>query len=207
MDQEVTQITTEDDLDEAGIIAGLLGDEPRAAAEFVGRYGPRMLAVIRRIVSEEAAAQDCLQDAFLGAFKALSKFEGRAQLSTWLHRIAVNAALKRRQADQRRGEESIDELLPEFDGDGCRIQPQLYFPESSEDFLSRREVRDQVLAKVEELPETYRIVFVLRDIEELSTKEVAEALDLSEGAVKVRLHRARSALKQLLEPLWHERKE
>ena len=163
-----------------------------------------MLATARRLMRDDAAAEDCLQDAFLNAFRSIDRFEGRSSLATWLHRITVNAALMRLRTRKRLGEQPIDALLPEFDENDCRIEPNWQFRETAEQSLERQQVRETVLAKINELPDPYRIVLMLRDIEELSTAEVATLLETSEGAVKTRLHRARSALKKLLEPIWKD---
>lgn len=163
-----------------------------------------MLATARRILNDDAAAQDCVQEAFLNAFRSLERFEARSTLATWLTRITINAALMRLRSRTRRNEQSIDELGPEFDQNACRIEPHWLFPGDTDELLQRREIRELVRAKIAELPEQHRIVLMLRDIEELSTLEVAELLETTEGAVKTRLHRARAALKKLLEPLWRD---
>ena len=120
---------------------------------------------------------------------------------TWLHRIVVNSALMKLRTQRRLNEGSIDELMPAFDGNGCRIEAPWQEIETPERILERAQSSDMVLRAIERLPDDYRIVLMLRDIEELSTRETAELLDCSENAVKVRLHRARAALKGLLEPL------
>jgi RNA polymerase sigma-70 factor (ECF subfamily) len=116
-----------------------------------------------------------------------------------LHRLAVNAALMRVRARKRKQEVSIDELAPEFEG--LRgPEPEWRFVESTEDMLARSGVRAAVLAAIDKLPDAYRVVIVLRDLEGFDTREVADQLDETESNVKVRLHRARAALKKLLEP-------
>lgn len=137
----------------------------------------------------------------MSAFQNLDRFEGRSGIGTWLHRITVNACLMKLRARERKAEESIDDLLPEFDQDDCRIEADWSSRRSVDDLLAQRQVQEIVLEKIRALPESYRIVLMLRDIEELDTREVADLLDLSEAAVKVRLHRARAALKKLLEPV------
>ena len=137
----------------------------------------------------------------MSAFQNLDRFEGRSGIATWLHRITVNACLMKLRARERKAEESIDDLLPEFDQDDCRVEADWSFRRSVDDLLAQRQVQEIVLENIRALPESYRIVLMLRDIEELDTREVADLLDLSEAAVKVRLHRARAALKKLLEPV------
>ena len=188
--------------DSAALVDGVKRGDERACAQLVRQYAPRMLAAARRLLGDETAAEDCIQEAFISAFRGIDKFEARANIGTWLHRIAVNAALMKLRSSKRRREQAIDDLLPEFDAHDCRIEPSWNIPDSAEDLVERKEIRELVLSKVRELPENYRTVFMLRDIEDMDTKDVAELLGISEGAVKVRLHRARAALKKLLEPVW-----
>lgn len=180
----------------------LLAGEARAFEEFVTSQGPRLLSAARRLLGQEEDARDCVQEAFAKAFSALEGFEGRSSLGTWLYRILLNQCLMKLRKRQRQREVALDQLMPEFDIDSCRIEPLWQMPESVDDMVARKHVRDQVRTAIESLPEKARNVILLRDIEELSTKEAAEVLEISEGSVKVRLHRARAALKKLLEPLY-----
>ena len=187
--------------DDAALVARLKAGEDAAYAELVRRHGGRMLAVAKRYLKNEDAAQDCVQEAFLAAFKALDRFEERSSLATWLHRITVNAAL---QALRRRGakdEVAIEPWLPSFDEEGFRDGPERLTAESADELLAREDVRAEVRAAIDRLPTSYRNVLLLRDIEGLSIKEVAEMLEVSENNAKVRVHRARTALKKELEPL------
>lgn len=189
------------------LLAGVRQNDPPACARFVRRFAPRMLAVARRLLGDDAAAEDCVQEAFLNAFRNIDRFEERSSLGTWLHRITVNAALMKLRSDKRRNEGSIEGLLPEFDQQGCRIEPIWQTRESVEELVQQREIQEIVMSKVGELPDSYRTVFILRDIEEMDTNDVAELMGISEGAVRVRLHRARAALKKLLEPIWDRRRQ
>ena len=189
------------DTDEGALLAAVRGKDERACAQFVRRYGGRMLATATRLLNDSALAEDCVQESFLIAFRSLDRFEGRSGVGTWLHRITVNACLMKLRARKRKAEEPIDDLLPVFDDNGCRIEPAWTSMRSADDLIADQQVRAIVIDKIGALPDTYRIVLMLRDIEELDTREVAEVLEISEGAVKVRLHRARAALKKLLEPV------
>ncbi len=186
--------------DEAAFLAALRAGDDRAYEELVRTHGGRMLAVSRRFLRSEDDARDAVQDAFLNAFRSIDHFEGNARLSTWLHRIVVNAALMKLRTRRRRPEHSIEELLPGFLEDGHLAEPASEWQKPPEDRVSRAEIRELVLAKIHELPEGHRNVLLLRDIEELDTRETAAALVVSPGAVKTRLHRARQALRTLLEP-------
>ena len=191
-------------LPEAELINALQRGEEPAYERLVREHGPRMLAVARRFLGDDAEAQDCVQEAFLNAFRALDRFEERASLGTWLHRITVNAALARLRKRPAQPDESIDHLLPQFNENGARLDPAAPMAHSVEQLVEQKQVRERVAEKIRELPELYRTVLLLRDVEGLDTREVAAALNASEEAVKTRLHRARAALKKLLQPLWKE---
>jgi RNA polymerase sigma-70 factor, ECF subfamily len=193
--------------DDAELLVGVRSNDRQACASFVRRFGPRMLSVARRLLGDDMAAEDCVQEAFLNAFRTINQFEERSSLATWMHRIVVNAALMKLRAAKRRREGSIEELLPDFDQRGCRIEPIWQQQQSAEEMVQQREIQDLVMSKVDELPENYRTVFILRDIEDMSTSDVATLMESSAGAVKIRLHRARAALKKLLEPIWEGREQ
>ena len=180
-------------------LASLRAGDPDAMATLVRTHSPRLLSVARRILRNEDDAKDAVQDALIAALRSLDRFEGGSQLSTWLHRIVVNAALMKIRARQSRPEESIEELLPGFEADGHISVPAAEW-EPADTLVLRDEVCRNVRAAIDRLPETYRTVLLLRDIEELSTEEAAQVLGVTPVAVKVRLHRARQALRTLLEP-------
>jgi RNA polymerase sigma-70 factor (ECF subfamily) len=186
------------------LLARLQAGEEAAFAELVRRHGPRMLTVARRYLDSEDAAQDCVQEAFVAAFRALDRFEGRSSLATWLHRITVNAALQVMRRRGYRDEVAIDPWLPTFDEDGFRDASTQLTQLGADELIAREDVRAEVRAAIDRLPASYRNVLLLRDIEGLSIKEVAEMLGVSENNAKVRLHRARNALKKELEPLLNE---
>jgi RNA polymerase sigma-70 factor (ECF subfamily) len=170
------------------------GDED-AYASIVRTLGGRMLAVARRFLHDEDLARDAVQDAFLSAFRAIHTFDGDAQISTWLHRIVVNASLMRLRTRRRKPEQSLEPMLPAFAEDGHHAsRPVVAWTDSAEQSLLRREAGAQVRAAIAELPESYRTALLLRDIEERSTREAADLLGITENALKLRLHRARQAL-------------
>lgn len=188
------------DSDQAQLLDGLRAGDNMAYETLVTRYSGRMLAATRRLLSREEDAHDALQEAFISAFKGLDSFDGRAQLGTWLYRIAINAALMKLRSQKRRPEIAIDDLLPSYLDDGHRTDPGPAWNESADQIVEQAEVRRLVRENIERLPENYRTVLILRDIEELDTTTVAEYLGIEEGAVKTRLHRARQALRTLLDP-------
>ncbi len=186
--------------DDATLLSGLRAGDDAAYELLVRSHTPRMLAVARRFLRSEEDARDAVQDAFLSAFRSIDRFEGDSRVSTWLHRIVVNASLMKLRTRRRKPERSIEDLMPGFLEDGHLEQPASEWGKLPEDAAAQRELRELLLAKIHELPEGHRTVLMLRDIEELDTDETAKALDLTSGAVKTRLHRARIALRGLLEP-------
>jgi len=175
------------------------GDE-FACEVLVREHGGRLLSVARRYLKSEEDARDAVQEGFVAAFRAIGRFEGGSSLSTWLHRIVINACLMKLRSARRRPEASIEDLLPKFDETGHRIGEPEAWRESAETALARSQTRRIVREAIARLPERYRSILMLRDIEELSTAEVARLLDLTENAVKIRLHRARQALRHLVAP-------
>ena len=186
--------------DEASLVAQLRAGDEAAFEQVVRAYGGRLLAVARRIVGSEEDARDAVQDAFMNAFKSLDRFEGNAKLSTWLHRIVVNAALMRLRTRKRKPEQSIETMLPSFVDDGHHEERFQSWDEPVDKLMERAENRALVRKQIDALPEGYRTVLVLRDIEGLDTEETAKVLGLSVNATKIRLHRARQALRTLLAP-------
>lgn len=180
------------------LVAQLQRGDDASYELLVRRYGGAMLAVARRMLRNEDDAREALQDAFLQAFRAIRDFREEARLSTWLHRIVVNAALMRLRSASRRPEVPIDDLLPQFDEEGKHAESIRPLPVSVEAALESAETRARVRACIAQLPDQYRAVIVLRDLEELSTAETATLLAISENAVKIRLHRAHQALRTLL---------
>jgi RNA polymerase sigma-70 factor (ECF subfamily) len=186
--------------DEASWLTRLRAGDDEAFEELVRTYSPRLLRLARRIVGSDEEARDVLQDALLSAFRSLDRFQGDARLGTWLHRIVVNTALMKLRTKRRRPEEPIDPLLPAFLSDGHFAEQFSNWSEGAEVSLSRAETRAMVRRLIDQLPESFRTVLVLRDIEGLDTEETARVLDTTPNAVKIRLHRARQALRTLLAP-------
>lgn len=161
-----------------------------------------MLALATRILGgNQDAADDVVQEAFINAFKSLDSLKDRNSIKQWLRRITVNVALNKIRQNDRLSEQSIEHLLPEFDERGCRTEAPWEGLANIEDVADNQIRLDMLDKAFSSIPEPYRIVLQLRDIEGYSTTEVAELLKISESNVKVRLHRARSALKTIIEPL------
>lgn len=183
---------------EAALLARLRAGDEAAYDELVRTLGGRLLATARRLLRCEEEARDVVQEAFLSAFRGMESFSGGSKLSTWLHSITVNAALMRLRSRRRRPDTSIEDLLPRFDESGDWLED----PAGSNppcDAVESEQIRTVVRRCIDELPETHRTVLLLRDIQDLSTAETAEVLGITPTAVKLRLHRARQALRTLLD--------
>ena len=168
------------------VIARVLAGETALFEVIMRRYNQRLYRAARAILHDEAEAEDVMQAAYVHAFEHLRQFSGRALFSTWLTRIAINEALGR-----LRGARRFDE--PEDQGDGMdRFASTSPDPERA---AATSEVRQLLETLVDGLPQPSRTVFLLRDVEGMSTAETSEALGISEENVKVRLHRARAALR------------
>ncbi len=168
----------------------------------VRRFGPGVLSTAKRYLRSEADAHDCFQETFIAVFQGIDKFEKRSSIDTCIRRITINQCLMKIRAHGRRQEESIEHLLPDFDENGDRISSTDPGRSSEKiDPVDRSRTKQFVRDKIEELPDTYRVMLLLRDIEGYSTKDAAAIQGISLTAAKTRLHRARSALKSLLEPI------
>lgn len=180
----------------ADLVTRLQAGDQAAYAQLVEEHAGKIYRLALRLMGNEADAEDVLQETFLSAFKSIDRFEARSSLSTWLYRIASNAALMRLRRKEPE-QVSVDEPFERDDGE--LVPRQLFdFCCLPEEDLLRDEARAELNHAIEELPPSLRSVFVLRDIEGLSTEETAEALDLSVSAVKSRLMRARLKLRERL---------
>ncbi len=180
---------------EGDVLARFRSGEVEAFEEFVLHYQDRLYNAIYRLSWDENETRDVLQDAFLKAFRSLGDFRGESSVGTWLHRIAVNTFFQRR---SKYRPESIEDLkLEEFQlsmWEGMKVRPPT--PEEAFEEKEGRTLLENAIAK---LPEEYRAVLVLRDVEGQSANDTAEILDLSVAAVKSRLHRARLFVRRELE--------
>ncbi|MFP5247194.1 MAG: sigma-70 family RNA polymerase sigma factor [Thermoanaerobaculia bacterium] len=184
---------------ENALVRALRAGEPSAFETLVREYGPRLLRLARRFLENEEDARDAVQDAFIAVYRAAKSFEANSALTTWLHRILVNAALMKLRTKRRHPEEDIESLLPRFAEDGHQVEPSTPWPESAQTMLEREEERALVRGAIAQLPDAYRTVLLLRDIEEMSTEETAAILGTTKNVAKIRLHRARQALRALLD--------
>jgi len=177
----------------------------RETADFVREHLGWMLRLARCYVVDNALAEDAVQAAFAKIFERIEQFKGKSTINSWMRTIVINECLmllRKRPAPDR--EIDIDPLMPEFDQFNCRIEPSWNRVPTAEQFMIASETQSIIMDAINQLPDKYRVVLLLRDVEEKSTAEVAEILNQSQSNIKTRLHRARAALKTLLEP--HMRK-
>lgn len=173
------------------LVAGIRGGETTLFEELMRRYNQRVYRVARAIVKNETEAEDVMQQAYLNAFTHLQQFAERAKFSTWLTRIVIHEALGRRRRARPTEHipgDSEGDAMPHAQSAGPSPERQAY----------ASELKRLVEESVDALPDSYRAVFMLREIEGLSTSETAEGLDLGEEAVKTRLHRARAMVRREL---------
>lgn len=185
---------TEGEIDLDALLAG----DKTAFEKVVLKESPRLFRMIMRIVQDEDEARSVMQETFLQAYKRLSTFRRESKFSTWLYAIGLNlarASLRKLKRFDSLDEEAIDRMQPVFSNGMYADSYETWNPQK---IAERKERKDLVHKAISQLPTDYRAIVTLRDIEELSTSEVADVLEISEGAVRVRLHRARQALRKLL---------
>ena len=184
---------------EAGLIARIVTGEKELFHELIRPYERMVYLTLFSIVKNETEAEDGAQETVISAYRHLASFRGDAKFSTWLTTIAINEGRKRLRKAKRAAEESIEEEVEAHEGDYSPA-PLTDWREIPLEALERKELREALRVAVAELPDIYRQVFTLRDLEELNVEETAQALGITTGAVKVRLHRARMMLQERLVP-------
>jgi RNA polymerase sigma-70 factor, ECF subfamily len=184
---------------EAELIARILAGEKELFHELIRPYERMVYMTAFAIVKNEADAEDCAQSAVVNAYRNLEKFRGNAKFSTWLVTIAVNEARQKLRKRKRASEDSLDEVVA-GEEEAITPAPLTDWREIPLEALERKELRGELRAAIAELPDIYRQIFTLRDLEELNVAETAAALGINENTVKVRLHRARMMLQQRLAP-------
>jgi RNA polymerase sigma-70 factor, ECF subfamily len=184
---------------EAGLIARILAGEKELFHELIRPYERMVYLTLLSIIKNESDAEDGAQEAIINAYRHLASFRGDAKFSTWLTTIAINEGRKRLRKAKGAAEDSIEEETEAHEGDYTPA-PLTDWREIPLEALERKELREALRIAVAELPDIYRQVFTLRDLEELNIEETAQALGINSGAVKVRLHRARIMLQKRLVP-------
>lgn len=187
---------------EVALIDRLRAQDVSVLETVMERYSPRLYRVAFGITRSHTDAEEVVQDAFLTLFRKIDSFEGRSALGTWLYRVAANAALIKRRGKRAEVEVNLEDYLPQFRSDGHREGDRAMlladWSGTPERELLSGEARQLVEEGLALLPDHYRAILVLRDVEELSNEDVAEILGESVASVKSRLHRARMALREVL---------
>ncbi len=181
------------------LIARARAQDFAAFEELLGRYEDKVFRLAYRILRNETDAKEILQETFVSIWRKLDTFKGDSQFGSWVYRIATNAALMRLRSHRRHPEVSTEELpIGYLDNYGAPVPAGENWSKRPDDELQSSELRAHIQAAVDKLPDIYRTVFVIRDVEGLSTEETAEALGISVPTVKTRLHRARIALRDAI---------
>ena len=179
------------------LVARLKAGDEAAFEEVLKRYELKVYNLTRSLMRNEDDAQDALQETFLSVFRNIGRFKGDSSLSTWIYRIAVNAALmKMRKRRHEQKHVAIEEYMPEFDDTGHRVAVVPDWHPAVDQVLLNKELGSMLRGWIAELAPEYRTVFLLRDQEELDNEQVAQILGLTVAAVKSRLHRARMYLRE-----------
>jgi RNA polymerase sigma-70 factor, ECF subfamily len=188
--------------DEHELLTGLRRRDRMACTCLLKFYAPRLLRLAGQLMGDPDEAEDVLQEAFIRACDRIDTFRSESGLGTWLHRIVINTALMRLRSRKAVTTDDIEAMVADY-SDGTWKSVSSGAVEPSREILGA-ELLDAMNQAVSRLPESLRTVFVLRDVEGMSTREAAEMLGISESALKVRLHRARLALRQELAPYLQE---
>ena len=182
---------------DAALSRRIADGDTKAFVQLMRRHNRTLFRTARAILRDDADAEDALQEAYLHAYRSIGAFRGEAKLSTWLVRIVANEALARRRKQARRAE-----IVPIHSGGSEDLEPEaeagMRDHDGPQDLAERSEIRRLLEAKIDALPEAFRIVFVLRALEELSVEDTAAALGIPEATVRTRFFRARSQLREAL---------
>jgi RNA polymerase sigma-70 factor (ECF subfamily) len=177
-----------------------------AFEQLLDRYEDKIFRLAYRFVRNETEAKEVLQDTFLSIWRKLDTFKGDSQFGSWLYRVAANTALMRLRSQRRHPEVSTEELpIGYLDNYGQLPTPGENWAKRPDDELQSDELRRHIQSAVDGLPEIYRTVFILRDVEGLSTEETGDILGISVPTVKTRLHRARIALRDNISGYFNKR--
>jgi RNA polymerase sigma-70 factor, ECF subfamily len=185
------------EIDDATLAARVLAGDSAAFELVMRRHNRRLFRVARSMLRDSAEAEDALQDAYLAAFQAMGNYRGEASLATWLSRVVVNQCLGRMRRQARR-----DNIMPMVSMDSADEQEHAAMPsekfDAPDQAFARAELRAVLERKLDELPEAFRTVFMLRCVEELSVEETAHILNIPEATVRTRQFRARGLLRESL---------
>ncbi|MBL8718331.1 MAG: sigma-70 family RNA polymerase sigma factor [Myxococcales bacterium] len=194
----MAQVVALEEQTDLALVGRLQAGDKSVFRELVRRHQEKVYRLSLRLTRDESKAQDAMQDAFLQVFRKIEQFQEQSAFTTWLYRITVNAALMRMRTERRHRETSLEDASPRYTEQGEMAEPVDDWAPPVDDDVANRELAVHAREAVDALPEAYRSVFMLREIEELSTEDVAQILDLTIPTVKTRLHRARLALRKAI---------
>ncbi len=188
-------MANEDDL---LLVERLKKKDPAAMDRLVDLYGGRIYSLAMGLMKNKADAEDVLQETLLQVFEKIDTFRQEAALSSWMYRIALNFSYMKIRKNKRNDYIPIEDFMPRFQKDGMHHRPVNNWAEKGETALLRKELQGLLKESIDSLPEKYRIILLLRDVEGFSTEEVVDMTDMTVSAVKSRLHRARLFLREKL---------
>jgi RNA polymerase sigma-70 factor (ECF subfamily) len=177
------------------LIERVKAGDHRAFELIFDRYASRVYRQALRLTGNEADAEDVVQETFLLAYRKAKTFQGKSEFSTWLYRLTVNAALTKLRQRKREKEVSLDDYLPKFKEDGRHLMPVVDWSQDVDKLVAGNEINRIIREALDQLSPVDRAVVVMSDLEDMSNREVGEALGLTIQAVKARLHRARLFLR------------
>lgn len=183
---------------EADFVERLKAGESSAMDELVDAYSDKIYNLAMGLLKKEQDAEDVVQDTLLQVFEKINTFRGEAALSSWIYRIAINFAYMKIRKIKRNDYIPLEDYMPKFEKNGMHQHPVSNWADKADNKLIRKEMRELIMGNIDKLAEKYKIVLVMRDIQGLSTEEVAEATGMTVPAVKSRLHRARLFLRERL---------
>ena len=196
--------TKEDKATEEALVRDLQNGNLDAYDKLAKIYQKKIYGLSFHLTRNQMDAQDVTQEVLLTLFRKINMFQGKSAFSSWVYRIAVNASYMKLRSKKKEPNVSIDELMPSFNSAGFQQEKIQDWSENTESLLFTKETRDVINTAVDLLPEKEKVVFLLRDVEGLSSEKAGEILDLTVPAVKSRLHRARLFLRKKLSNYFEE---
>ena len=198
-----TQHKEDKKLEEA-LVRQFQGGDLEAYDKIAEIYQKKIYGLSFNLTRNQMDAQDVTQEVLLTLFRKIHTFQGKSAFSSWVYRITLNASYMKLRSKKKEPNVSIDELMPSFNGAGFQQEKIQDWSENTESLLFTNETSDVINKAIDLLPEKEKVVFLLRDVEGLSTEKAGEILDLTVPAVKSRLHRARLFLRKKLSSYFEE---
>ena len=189
------------------LVQDLKNKDPDAFCLLVELYQKKIYALAFNMTHSQMDAQDVTQDVLLAIFRKVHTFQGKSAFSSWVYRVTVNAVYMKLRSKKKEQAVSLEDVFPTFNGSGYHQEKIRDWTENAESLLFKNETKEIIQKAVNQLPEKEKVVFILRDVEGLSTEDVGDILELTTPAVKSRLHRARLFLRKKLSNYYEEYKE